>query len=92
MTATEIRVEQARPAPVRRRTSATTPQDRLVALGCAVSATLLTWFVMHQLLVSPGWLADLVVAYLLYLGMLYLVTRDRLGLPPRSTNWCPRSW
>ncbi|HEY2060368.1 MAG TPA: phosphate ABC transporter permease PstA [Amycolatopsis sp.] len=67
------------PPPVRRRTSATTPQDRWVALGCAVSATLLTWFVMHELLTSPGWLADLVVAYLLYLAMLYLVTRDRLG-------------
>lgn len=63
----------------RRRTSATTPADRLVALGCAASAVLLTWFVMHLLLTSPGWLADLVVAYALYLVMLYLVTRDRLG-------------
>ncbi|WP_410585350.1 phosphate ABC transporter permease PstA [Amycolatopsis sp. lyj-108] len=70
------------PAPrklVKRRPSETTRQDRLAALGCAVSATLLTWFVMHLLLDSPGWLADLVVAYLLYLSMLYLVTRDRLG-------------
>jgi phosphate transport system permease protein len=51
----------------------------LAALGCAASATLLAWFVMHVLLVSPGWLADLVIAYLLYLGMLFLVTRDRAG-------------
>jgi phosphate transport system permease protein len=64
---------------VKRRTSATTPADRLAAMGCAASAVLLTWFVMHQLLTSPGWLADLVVAFLLYLGMLYLVSRDRLG-------------
>lgn len=68
----------ARP-PVKRRPSETTREDRLAALGCAVSATLLTWFVMHLLLTSPGWLADLLVAYVLYLGMLYLVTRDRLG-------------
>jgi phosphate transport system permease protein len=68
------------PGPVlKRRTSTTTPQDRWAALGCAVSATLLTWFLMHLLLTSPGWLADLIVAYVLYLGMLYLVTRDRLG-------------
>ncbi|WP_410658729.1 phosphate ABC transporter permease PstA [Amycolatopsis sp. lyj-112] len=70
------------PAPrklVKRRPSATTTQDRLVALGCAVSATLLTWFVLHLLVDSPGWLADLIVAFLLYLSMLYLVTRDRLG-------------
>jgi phosphate transport system permease protein len=40
---------------------------------------LLTWFVMHVLLDSPGWLADLVVAYLLYVGMLFLVTRDQAG-------------
>ncbi|ADJ49077.1 phosphate ABC transporter permease [Amycolatopsis mediterranei S699] len=69
-----------RPRPlVRRRTPVTTREDRLAALGCAVSALLLTWFVMHLLLTSPGWFADLVVAYPLYLGMLYLVTRDRLG-------------
>jgi phosphate transport system permease protein len=68
-----------RAALVKRRTSPTTPQDRLVALGCAASATLLTWFVMHVLLDSPGWLADLAVAYLLYLGMLFLVTRDQAG-------------
>ncbi|MFC9255692.1 phosphate ABC transporter permease PstA [Amycolatopsis thailandensis] len=70
------------PAPrklVKRRPSETTRQDRFAAFGCAVSATLLTWFVMHLLLDSPGWLADLIVAYLLYLTMLYLVTRDRLG-------------
>jgi phosphate transport system permease protein len=65
--------------PLRRRTSATTPADHLSALACAVSAVLLTWFVLHELLTSPGWLADLVVAFLLYLGMLYLVSRDRLG-------------
>jgi phosphate transport system permease protein len=64
---------------LKRRTSPTTTQDRLAALGCAASATLLTWFVMHVLLVSPGWLADLVIAYLLYLGMLFLVTRDLAG-------------
>jgi phosphate transport system permease protein len=64
---------------VKRRPAATTPADRLAAMGCAASAVLLTWFVMHQLLTSPGWLADLVVAFLLYLGMLYLVSRDRLG-------------
>ena len=68
-----------RDALVKRRTSPTTPQDRLVALGCAASAMLLTWFVMHVLLDSPGWLADLVVAYLLYVGMLFLVTRDQAG-------------
>ena len=68
-----------RGALVKRRTSPTTPQDRLVALGCAASAMLLTWFVMHVLLDSPGWLADLVVAYLLYVGMLFLVTRDQAG-------------
>ncbi|MFI6308384.1 phosphate ABC transporter permease PstA [Amycolatopsis thailandensis] len=70
------------PAPrklVKRRPSETTRQDRFAAFGCAVSATLLTWFVMHLLLDSPGRLADLIVAYLLYLTMLYLVTRDRLG-------------
>jgi phosphate transport system permease protein len=64
---------------VKRRTSPTTPLDRLAALGCAVSATLLSWFVMHVLLDSPGWLADLIVAYLLYLGMLFLVTKHRVG-------------
>ncbi|GAB3567818.1 phosphate ABC transporter permease PstA [Amycolatopsis endophytica] len=81
MTATldETRTPPRSGPPVRRRTSATTPQDRWVALGCAASATLLTWFVMHELLTSPGWLADLAVAYLLYLVMLFLVTRDRLG-------------
>jgi phosphate transport system permease protein len=64
---------------VKRRTAATTSQDRWVALGCAVSATLLTWFVMHLLLDSPGWLADLIVAYLVYLAMLFVVTQDRVG-------------
>nr|WP_158888461.1 phosphate ABC transporter permease PstA [Amycolatopsis anabasis] len=74
----------ARPAttrrlPAKRRTAATTGEDRLVAFGCAVSAALLTWFVLHLLLTSPGWLADLLVGYALFLAMLYLVTRDRLG-------------
>ncbi|QWF83395.1 phosphate ABC transporter permease PstA [Amycolatopsis sp. CA-230715] len=64
---------------VKRRTAASTPEDRLVTIGCAASASLLTWFVLHLLLDSPGWLADLVVAYALFLGMLYLVFRDRLG-------------
>ncbi|MCU1679394.1 MAG: pstA1 [Amycolatopsis sp.] len=72
--------ERTTPKPlVKRRPSTTTPADRLVSLGCAASAVLLTWFVMHLLLTSPGWLADLIVAYALYLVMLYLVTRDRLG-------------
>ncbi|WP_326835426.1 phosphate ABC transporter permease PstA [Amycolatopsis rhabdoformis] len=79
-TTAEITTEiPPRRIPVRRRTSATTPHDRLVAFGCAVSATLLTWFLMHELLTSPGWLADLVVAFVLYLVMLYVVTRDRVG-------------
>ncbi|WP_020666573.1 phosphate ABC transporter permease PstA [Amycolatopsis nigrescens] len=74
----ETETERRRPL-VRRRTAAATPEDRLAALGCAVSAALLSWFVLHVLLVSPGWPADLAVGYLLFLGMLYLVTRDRLG-------------
>ncbi|MFD2416360.1 phosphate ABC transporter permease PstA [Amycolatopsis pigmentata] len=81
MTATvvEERVETRVTPLVRRRTSATTPADRASALGCAASAVLLTWFLMHVLLTSPGWPADLVVAFLLYLAMLFLVTWDRLG-------------
>jgi phosphate transport system permease protein len=84
MTATTTPQARTSPRPrlgplVKRRTAATTPQDRWVALGCAASAILLTWFVMHELLTSPGWLADLIVAYLLFLAMLYGVTRDRLG-------------
>ncbi|MEC3979211.1 phosphate ABC transporter permease PstA [Amycolatopsis sp. H20-H5] len=79
---TTVTPPQAKPKPrplVKRRPAATTREDRLVSLGCAVSATLLTWFVLHLLLTSPGRLADLVVAYALYLAMHYLVTRDRLG-------------
>ncbi|MFE0026268.1 phosphate ABC transporter permease PstA [Amycolatopsis sp. NPDC059021] len=80
MTMTVPRPPAVRQRPLlKRRPSSTTPADRLAALGCAVSATLLTWFVMHLLLTSPGWPADLLVAYVLYLGMLYVVTRDRLG-------------
>ncbi|GAA1968389.1 phosphate ABC transporter permease PstA [Amycolatopsis minnesotensis] len=73
-------VAPARRVPkAKRRTAVSTPEDRLVTLGCAASASLLTWFVLHLLLDSPGWLADLVVAYAIFLGMLYLVFRDRLG-------------
>ncbi|MFJ7212983.1 phosphate ABC transporter permease PstA [Amycolatopsis sp. NPDC098790] len=80
MTATLPRPAGTRPRPlVKRRTAQVTRADQLAALGCAVSAVLLTWFVLHLLLTSPGWLADLVVAYGLYLAMLYVVTRDRLG-------------
>ncbi|RZQ59733.1 phosphate ABC transporter permease PstA [Amycolatopsis suaedae] len=65
--------------PVRRRTSVTTREDRWVLLGCAISSALFTWFVMRLLLDSPGWLADLIVGYLLFLVMQYLVFRDRAG-------------
>ncbi len=57
----------------------TTPDILLVA-GCALSAAMLTALLMHVLVDSPGWLADLVVWYLLALAMTYAVTRDQLGV------------
>ncbi len=57
-----------------------TGADVALVVGCAVSALLLTLLLMHVLVTSPGWLADLVVWYLLMTGMTYAVTRDQQGV------------
>ena len=62
------------------RPSRWTGADVWLVAGCAASALLLMFLVMHVLITSPGWLADLVVWYGLMMGMTYAVTRDQQGV------------
>ncbi len=56
-----------------------TPGDVLLVLACAASAALLTGLLLHVLAASPGWVADLVVWYVLALAMVFVLTREQLG-------------
>ncbi len=53
--------------------------DTFVAIGCGVSAISATWLVFARLTSGIGWFGFLVVAYLIFLGLFFLVTNDREG-------------
>jgi len=91
MTATDLTAPVTTPPPMpppaaaprprtRVRPALWTTPDIVLVSGCALSAAMLTALLMHVLIDSPGWLADLVVWYLLALAMTYALTRDQLGV------------
>lgn len=67
------------PAPVRRRPGSWGPGDLAAVAGCAASTGLLVLMVSTVLVVTPGWLADLVLWFVLFLGAYYVVCLERLG-------------
>jgi phosphate transport system permease protein len=69
----------AAPMPPRRRLSGFTRADAGVIGGCAISAFFLTWLIFARLTDGTGWLGFLVVWYGVFLGMVYMVTREAVG-------------
>ncbi len=56
-----------------------TPSDIGLLIASAISAALVVALILHQLLGSPGWLADLAAWYLLFIGLVYFTAREQLG-------------
>ncbi|HEV7721119.1 MAG TPA: phosphate ABC transporter permease PstA [Iamia sp.] len=69
-----------RPRPPRRRVATRTPQDRLIALGCALNSFLLVWLVAARLTSGMGWLGFGLVWYATFLAFLYVTTREQDGV------------
>ncbi|HXW80270.1 MAG TPA: phosphate ABC transporter permease PstA [Acidimicrobiales bacterium] len=73
--------EGGQPAPRRqpRRPRELGTEDVLVALGCGVSSIAGCWLVFARLTEGIGWFGFLVVAYVVFVTLFYVVTRERLG-------------
>jgi phosphate transport system permease protein len=56
-----------------------TPEDWLVAFGCALSSIAGCWLVFARLTEGIGWFGFLLVAYVVFVGLFYVVTAERLG-------------
>ena len=69
----------AKRRPVPRRPRELGAEDAIVAVGCAVSSVSACWLVFARLTEGIGWFGFLVVTYLVFVGLFYVVTRDRLG-------------
>ena len=85
MATTAVKAKPIEPAPTRtprrvpRRSRKFQPIDVATAAAAAVSSVSLCWLVFSVLTDGIGWLAFLVVAYLVFLAIFYVVTYDRLG-------------
>jgi phosphate transport system permease protein len=65
--------------PARRRPRDLTRMDVVVAIGCAVSSVSACWLIFTRLTDGIGWFGFLVVAFVVFLGLFFLVTNDREG-------------
>ncbi len=65
--------------PVRRRPGAWGAADVASLVGCALAVGLFVVMISSVLLDTPGWLADLVLWFVLFLGAYYVVSAERLG-------------
>ena len=65
--------------PGRRRVDERSLSDRLVMAACAGNAFLVTWLVYARLTDGTGWLGFVLSAYLLFMVLLYVVTREQDG-------------
>ncbi len=68
----------ARP-PVRRRPGSWGFADVASLLGCALALAVFVAMVSTVLVDTPGWLADLLLWFVLFLGAYYVVSTERLG-------------
>jgi phosphate transport system permease protein len=69
----------ARRTPTPRRPRELSAEDVIVAVGCALSSIAACWLVFARLTQGIGWFGFLVVAYVVFVGLFYVVTLDRLG-------------
>lgn len=66
-------------SPVRRRPGSWGPTDVAALIGCAAAVAVFVLMVSSVLVDTPGWLADLALWFVLFLGAYYVVIAERLG-------------
>jgi phosphate transport system permease protein len=64
---------------VRRRVDDRSASDRLLIAACGANAFAVTWLIFARLTDGTGWLGFLVFAYLLFLVLVYVTTREQSG-------------